>query len=202
MAPVNGKALAAVVAGGVFVWSGIKGWSIVGTIGDLITGVKPNQPTQALVDLTATQGLDPASPAGIGSAGGGDIVSVAMTGIGHAYHFGGAPGTDGSHPWDCSSFVNWVIGVKLGRAIPGYGPGKYRGTVHGPPTGAWAIWNGLQRVSRGNLSAGDIIVWPAHMAIAISNSQCVSALNPKAGTKVTHIEGTGRGPIVTMGRLK
>lgn len=195
MAELNGRAAVAVSAGILFVWSGIKGWSIMGTLTDLVTGVKPQGSVKALTTL------DPGDQ-GITSAGGGDVVSTAMQGLGHAYRFGGAPGLDGSRPWDCSSFVNFVVGIKLGRAIPGYGAGKYRGDVHGPPTGMWAVWNGLQRVSRNNVGPGDIIVWPGHMGIATSNSQLISALNPREGTKITKIEGTAPGPILMTGRLR
>jgi hypothetical protein len=90
----------------------------------------------------------------------------------------------------------------MGKAIPGYGPGKYRGTVHGPTTGTWAAWNGLQSVSRNNLAPGDIIVWGGHMGFAVSSTRLLSALNPKAGTKEGNIDGAARGPIVRMGRLK
>jgi len=200
MADLNGKALTAVSIGMLFVWSGIKGWSIVGTAGDLITGVKPQQVAMPLTNADASAASSP--EAGIGVAGGGDIVSAAMAGQGHAYRFGGAPVLNVANPLDCSIFVNWTLSVKLGRRIPGYGPGQYKGTVHGPPTGTWAVWDGLQRVSRNNLAPGDIIVWLGHMGIAISNTQMISALNPKLGTRVGQIEGAARGPIVTMGRLK
>lgn len=190
---LDGKAMAAIGVGTLFVWSGIKGWSILGTVGNLVTGSKPSQSVANELVVPGTQSF--------GSNPGG-VAGTALEYQGHAYSFGGAPGKDGSKPWDCSSFVNFVVGVRLGLAIPGYGPGKYNGSSHGPPTGTWAVWSGLSRIGRSEVSAGDIVVWFGHMGIAISNTEMISAQNPKDGTKVSGIDGFGTGPVLTYGRLK
>lgn len=198
---LNGRALTSVAVGSLFVWSGVKGWSILGTVGDLVSGKQPNQPvTSPLTTATESFGAAPAGVAGVsGNAGG--IAGTALQYQGHAYRFGGAPGREGQNPWDCSSFVNFVCAVKLGLAIPGNGPGKYDGTSHGPPTGSWAVWSGMQRIGRSDVSAGDIIVWLGHMGIAISNSQMISAQNPADGTRISGIDGFGNGPVLTYGRM-
>lgn len=210
---IDGKALAAVGIGSLFVWSGIKGWSVVATIGELATGVKPSGTEVNALSSLSTSSLQ-AQAGGSAAAGGPPVIGqgtqppLGLAGIavqyqGHAYRLGGAPGFDGSNPWDCSSFMNWIIAVKGGRAIPGYAPGKYKGTTHGPPTGSWAIWNGMTTISRAEVQAGDIILWLGHMGMAISNTQLISALNPTEKTKITTIDrGVGRGPIVRIGRLK
>ena len=201
---VNGRALASVAVGTLFVWSGMKGWSILGTVGDLVTGKQPNQPvTSPLTTATGIESLGsaPAGTASVGANAGG-IAGTALQYQGHAYNFGGAPGKDGSKPWDCSSFVNYICAVKLGLPIPGYGAGKYDGTSHGPPTGTWAVWSGLSRIGRSEVSAGDIIVWLGHMGIAISNNQMISAQNPADGTRISGIDGFGNGPVLTYGRYK
>lgn len=190
---VDGKALSALGIGAILVWSGVKGWSVLATVGDIVTGKPPSATnTGALTSGAVVDSL----PASEGIAG------IAQRYQGHAYHFGGAPGKNGEKPWDCSSFVNYVVGVVAQAPIPGYRSGRYDGTVHGPATGQWMFWSGLQRVSRDQVQAGDIIIWVGHMGIAVSNSQMISALNPKEGTRITAIEGTGTGPIITMGRLK
>jgi cell wall-associated NlpC family hydrolase len=198
MAEFNGRALAAVSIGVLFVWSGIKGWSVLGTIGDIVTGKKPNQ----LVSYPLTLGGSPdesSSPLVGGATG---VAAIGLQYIGHAYKFGGAPGRDGTKPWDCSSFVNYVVGVKARMAIPGNAPGRYTGTSHGPPTGSWAVWSGMRTIKRSEVQSGDIILWLGHMGIAINNSEVVNALNPKSGTKITNIDkGVGRGPLVRCGRL-
>lgn len=205
MDEIRGGAVLAVSAGILFVWSGIKGWSILAVVGDVITGKKPAQantyPLYAVDDTPDGVGGGPSTR----SAGALDTSSLAATAlqyVGHAYRYGGAPGANAQNPWDCSSMVNWVVGVAHGKAIPGNGPGKYNGSTHGPPTGTWGVWPGLQRLSRSDVQAGDIIVWVGHMGIAISNTDYVSALNPKTTTKVRPIDGGSSGPLMIYGRLK
>lgn len=122
--PVDGKALAGAAIGSLFIWSGIRGWSILGTIGDVIKGGAPSG--TVVNPLLAGGGNADTAP--------GDIASIAQQYQGHAYLFGGAPGRDGSQPWDCSSFVNFIVAIKAGLSIPGYSAGTYDGTVHGPTT--------------------------------------------------------------------
>lgn len=203
--PLNGVAMVAVCAGILFVWSGIKGWSILGVAGDLATGVKPSGENIYSLYKPDSQ------PDGVGSGPSGysasnyatsdTLANTALQYDGHPYRFGGAPGRNAQNPWDCSSMVNWVVGVKHGRMIPGYGPGKYDGSSHGPPTGSWGVWPGLQRISRSEIQAGDILVWVGHMGIAISNEHYMSALNPRVTTKVRTIDGQGKN-IMIFGRLK
>lgn len=191
---MDGRALAAVGAGSLFVWSGIKGWSVLATIGDVIGGRKPAQ--SLTTPLTVPYG-------GVGTAASGSASGLADAALQykeHCYRFGGVPGRDGSQCWDCSSFVNYVAAVKLGLPIPGYAAGKYDGGVHGPATGQWAVWPGLNKVSRSEVQAGDIIVWPGHMGIAISNTTMISALNPRSRTVVSSIDAFGRKPILRIGR--
>lgn len=190
---MNGRALTVGSLGLLFIWSGVKGWSILATLGDIVTGKKPNE------DVINPLAISSNGTTPTGNAGG--IAGIAQQYVGHAYLFGGAPGKDGTQPWDCSSFVNWIVSVKAGMAIPGYGPGKYDGTSHGPTTGQWAIWTGMSTVSRANVQAGDILVWPSHMGIAVSNSQYISAHSPAERTTVTNIPTSGLGPLVRIGRL-
>lgn len=205
---LNGRALAVTGIGALLVWSGIKGWSVLGTIGDLVTGQQPNQPVAYPLPGTSAGALGKLPD---GSAGGVGIVprgenaqlaSIGMEYIGHAYKFGGAPGRNAQNPWDCSSFVNYVVAVRGGRAIPGNKPGKYTGTTHGPPSAAWATWAGMKTIKRSEVQAGDIVVWLGHIGLAISNSQVVNALNPTNKTKISSIDSVhARGPIVRYGRL-
>lgn len=200
--PLNGRAAFITGTGVLFVWSGIRGWSVLATLGDILTGNRPNQPVTnplSIAGNTATGGANYNNGVSVG----GGIVGIAMQYVGHSYIFGGAPGKDGSHGWDCSSFVNYVVAVKAGKAIPGNAPGRYNGTTHGPTTGVWAIWTGMDTVKRANVQAGDILVWGGHMGIATSNSQYISAHSPAKGTTVTNIPTSGDlGPLVRIGRLR
>lgn len=196
---LQGIALAAVGAGVVLTWSGIRGWSVAGTLKDFITGVDPT--TQANVNpITGT----PDTAAGGGSSSGSAIANDALKYEGHIYSYGGAPGTSGRNPWDCSSFVNWVVGHDVGLAIPGNKPGAYNGSSHGPPTGSWMVWAGCKTIKRADIQAGDIMVWQTHMGIAISPTEMISATGPD-GTPSTKrgniVNGGPRGEVLVPRRL-
>jgi len=195
----NGRALTVTGVGLLFIWSGVRGWSVLATLGDVLTGKKPDQNVSYPLQ-TVPVGTNGAV---VDAAGGTGIAAIALAYVGHAYRFGGAPGADGSKPWDCSSFVNYVVGVKAGLAIPGNAAGKYKGTVHGPATGNWAVWPGMTTVKRAEVQAGDILLWLGHMGIATGNNTMISALNPRKGTVTQTIDsGVGRGPLVRIGRLQ
>jgi cell wall-associated NlpC family hydrolase len=189
----NGLALTAIGAGSLFVWSGIKGWSLLPTVTDIISG---KQPSGGNV-LTLVSG----SADGTGATGNA-IADDALKYKGHPYVFGGAPGSAGNNPWDCSSFCNWVVGHDGGNAIPGIK--HYDGTTHGPPTGSWAIWPGTRRVTHSELQAGDLIIWATHMGIYIGNNKMISARSPMLKTGIDDIPNPnkiGLGPVLRYGRI-
>jgi hypothetical protein len=147
---------------------------------------------------------------GSGSAGGGGgagqggstgqaIAQDALKYKGHAYLYGGAPGTSGKNPWDCSSFVNWVVGHDMGLGIPTMS--HYDGSTHGPATGSWLTWSGCKTIPRKSVAAGDIMVWQTHMGIAISNTQMISARDPAEGTGIDTITGDIPGELLVPRRL-
>jgi cell wall-associated NlpC family hydrolase len=195
MAEINGRALAAVAIGTLFVWSGVKGWSVLGTIGDVIKGKKPSPST--VTPLTVA-GTDNAMLGGatdgvvLGTGTGAAIAAEGVKWVGHPYRYAGAPGLDGKGDWDCSSFCNYIYAIKFGLPIPGYGPGKWLANTHGPTTFQWEIWPGVTNVAREQVQAGDVIVWIGHMGIAISNTHMVHAPNPKRGTVIDKIEVEGK----------
>jgi cell wall-associated NlpC family hydrolase len=191
--PINGVALSSVAVGSILLWSGIKGWNVSRTMGEIITGKVPQGSNENL--LTAPNGPG-ANAAGFTSSG---VANDALQYQGHAYSYGGAPGKNGTDPWDCSSFVNWVVGHDSHKAIPGYSAGQYDGSVHGPPTGSWLAW--MTHINQNQAQAGDLVVSALHMGIVIGPNQMVSALNSKLGTKITPIAGYFTGPVF-YGRLK
>lgn len=186
---VKGSGVAAIAIGVLFTWSGIKGWSVLGTIRDVISGKTPSQVNIYPLNAPTT-----------GAIAGGDVAAIGMQYIGHPYLFGGAPGKDGSQPWDCSSFTNWCVS-RSGRAIPGYAAGKYDGSTHGPATGEWLVWPGLTTIQASEVRAGDIVVWAGHMGIATDNTHVVNALGRNYGTVVSEIAKIGKGPVLRYGRL-
>lgn len=180
---INGVAVSSVAIGSVLLWSGIKGWNLSRTIGEIVTGHKPSGSDVNV--LTA----DSATANGFTTN---DVANYALQYQGHAYRFGGAPGKNGTDPWDCSSFANWSFS-KTGHSIPGYGPGQYDGSVHGPPTGSWIAW--MTHIPQNQAQAGDLVVSATHMGIVIGPNQMISALNSRLGTKITPIAGYFSGPI-------
>jgi NlpC/P60 family len=148
-------------------------------------------------NVTATQ-------AAAATYGGSQIAQDALKYVGHCYSYGGAPGTNGQGCWDCSSFCNWVIGHDLSLPIPGYAPGAYNGSVHGPPTGSWIVWTGCSTVgdSASDADVGDLLVWETHMGIATGGGNMVSALNANLGTLQTTIaDGAPTGEILVVRRM-
>jgi cell wall-associated NlpC family hydrolase len=202
--PVNGIAVSSVAVGSLLLWSGIKGWNLTKTIGEVITGKVPSgSDVYVLTNSTSGGGI---------TATGSALLSDFQKYNGHAYVYGGAPGKDGTNGWDCSSAINWVVGHDAKGSIPGYANGTYDGTSHGPPTGVWGVWPGLAHISPENAQPGDIIVWTGHMAMFVSgnlkaalngtpgSAQMFSALDSAEGTKQSTIEGNG--PLLCVGRLK
>jgi hypothetical protein len=116
---------------------------------------------------------------------GDQIAADALRYQGHPYVYG---------VWDCSSFVNHVLGQDLRLALPG-GLRRYRGPPpHGPVVLDYANWSGAVTVQ--SPARGDLAVWPGdgpngHIGIVLGPDQMVSALDPAQGTAVTPIHGYG-----------
>ena len=122
---------------------------------------------------------------------------------GAKYVFGGVP-SKGIGNWDCSSFVNWVVGNDCRMAIPGYPAGTYTGQTHGPVVLDWSTWSGASTHS-GPPNPGDLCVWPGigasgHIGIVIAGNQMISALDTRDGTKVTPIQGFGPAGVAVVYR--
>lgn len=191
---VSGTAVAATAAGGLLLWSGVKGASLTGALRSLLAGREPSG--TELTALTVPQ-IGGGSPAG--STTDSAIANTALRYAGHCYLYGGAPGLDGTHCWDCSSFVNWVLGHDLGLAIPG--SATYDGSVHGPATGSYLLWGGAARIPRAQVAAGDLVVGITHMGIAVSNADYISAHDVAERTSVKPI-ATFPDPVFSCLRVK
>jgi cell wall-associated NlpC family hydrolase len=172
-----------VTSGGVLlVYSGIKGKSVLGETRGLLHGKSPKDAPP--VNALTAQGGSGSTGGGIVTASSSALVNAAMQGNGHPYVWGGAPGPDGSGGWDCSSFMNYVIGVQLGMAIPGFPAGTYHGQEHGPNTVSWLTWSGCATVSEANVQPGDLVVGMTHMGMVTGPGEYMSAHDPADGTSV------------------
>ena len=186
-AKISGVALGAIAAGALFLYAGIKGKSVLTSAQYLISGKNPaSSPAANQITQVTETGTGAGSVAGLaGSAAGQQIAADALAWAGPCYALGGAPGPDGSGCWDCSSFVNYVVGVQAGLAIPEFGRGQYTGSVHGPATTTWLVWTGCETIatnSTAKAQAGDLIVGITHMGIYTSGGDYMSAHDPAEAT--------------------
>jgi cell wall-associated NlpC family hydrolase len=190
---VNTMGLMATFVGALFIWSGVKGASITGSLRELLSGQAPKgtnvNPIGTPVS-TATSTSSTGTPVTTTTS---SIANDALKYNGHAYLYGGAPGVSGANPWDCSSFCNWVLGHDLGFTLPGQSTPGYSGTSHGPVTTQYIVWSGAETVGHTAAIAqpGDLCVWQTHMGIAIGNGQMISAQDPALGTGVGAISMPG-----------
>lgn len=180
-----------------FVYSALTGKKFLTVIQGTVKGGNPkNIPVAQQITGTTTVGGIPV-PTGSASS----LASDALRYQGAGYVWAGAP-AKGVGNWDCSSFVNWCAGHDLGLPIPGFPAGSYDGSSHGPPTGLWLLWTGLQGVKGGAAAAeaGDLCIWQTHMGIAIGNGQMISALDESQGTQITQIDKTVPGEALFVRR--
>lgn len=102
------------------------------------------------------------NPAGSTGVSGSDIVAYAQQFVGNPYVWGGNSLTNGV---DCSGFVHLVY-AHFGISTPRY---------------SQAFKNVGQPVSYQNIQAGDVVVYPGHVAIYIGNGCIVEAQSTRAG---------------------
>src|SRR6266849_4865848 len=154
---IRGISIAMLSAGGILVWSGLNNKKITQTIQDLVQGKQP-QPGPSGGTVSNVSPGSGGTVIGAGSASGQAIAQDALQYQGRGYVWDGAP-ANGLGNWDCSSFVNWVVGHDMQLGIPG--DAHYTGASHGPNTLVWlaSIGTLTRRVPRNQLAAGDLCVW-------------------------------------------
>jgi cell wall-associated NlpC family hydrolase len=81
--------------------------------------------------------------------------------------------------WDCSGFATWVLHHDFGIDLP-----SNTHTV----TGQFLTWGGATTVGRKDMQPGDLVVWPFHMGIAVSNSHMAAAASPALGTIIDSVD--------------
>jgi NlpC/P60 family len=192
---VSGPAVLAAGAGVVLIWSGVKGASVTGALRSLLSG---RAPSGAEVYPLGAPGAVAGSASVVGSASGSAIAQDGLSYVGRPYLWEGASPSG----FDCSGLVNWVLGHDLGLPIPGEPGGGFTGASHGPDTLVWLAWPGKTHLSRGQVQAGDLVIWQSHMGIAINGSQYVSAYDSAEGVVVHSIDGGGPpGELATYWQL-
>jgi cell wall-associated NlpC family hydrolase len=195
MAGINGPAFTAVAVGGVFVYAGLKGYSVTHTLAIIISGKSPAKQTQSSSIATPTQS---ASGSNAAVSSGGDIAGIAEGYVGKLnYVFGGPPP---SGTVDCSSFASKCL-HEAGVTNPGGSP--YNANSHGPNTLSYLSWKGATTVGHSPSDAirNDLCVWQTHMGIALGNGEFVSARDPAEGVGKDSIAGDVPGELLFVRRL-
>lgn len=168
MAPsagISGRAVGLATAGGLLVYAGLRGENPLEALRGILTGspapVPAGQPvTLDLPSDTASRTTAPAS------AVAGRAADIALQQVGKPYRWSAT----GPNAFDCSGLVSYAFN-RAGAS--GFG----RMTTAGI-----AISRKFKKISRAEVTAGDLCWRVGHVAIAISNSQLVEA--PRTGIPV------------------
>jgi len=205
---VSGLGVAYAAGGFVLLYSGYANVGIKSTLTSFLKGQVPTPvPNPLTVGVSDANSTSSSSASGTGTATGSAISDDAMKYEGHAYAYGGAPGPNGTSPWDCSSMDSFVLGHDLGYQIPGgsWASVTDNGSQHGPATTSYLVWSGATTVgnSASSAQAGDLLVWQTHMGICTGGGNMISALNESLGTQVTTIaDGAPTGELLFVRRVK
>jgi cell wall-associated NlpC family hydrolase len=199
----DAAALAALGGTAILIYSGISGRNPIEALRVLITGKSPTtapiaNPIQT--DYGVSGGASPGA-LGTGTPGGQAIAQDALNYQGHPYLYGGAPGPQGVNPWDCSSFINWVLGHDFGVTLPGENTPGYNGTVHGPTTLGYLVWGGAKTIPYAQAQPGDLAVWQTHIGIFISQTEMISAEDAQLGTGISQVQGAIPGELLVVRRI-
>lgn len=204
--PVSGTGLALATAGGVVLWAGLSGVSPLSIVKTVGAGKQPPAPdlNSLLSDLgqfftgTLFRGLgslgSSASGAAASSTGtvanaadvtgataqGAAIANDALKYVGTPYVYAGNTPSG----WDCSGFVTYVLHHDLGYDLP-----SNTHTV----SQQFYVWSGATTIPSSECAAGDLVCWLTHVAIAISNTECVGAETESVGTVTGAINNMGPG---------
>lgn len=202
---IDGVALAVGGVGALLLWSGFAGKGVLAGVQGLIKGIAPADiPAANAIAAPPAPVVTPGGAATGGTVAGESLAADAEKYIGTGYVFGGAP-AKGSGNWDCSSFVNKVVGIDNGLAIPGYAAGTYKGTSHGPTALVWSLSPLATTIGSNGVNAlpGDLCCWQTHVGIAIGGGVMVSARSTKSGTGKSTINDVKiAGEHLTIRRLK
>jgi cell wall-associated NlpC family hydrolase len=197
---VDGVAVGTVVAGGVLVWSGLKGASVLASLQSIIQGHKPTgENTHPIGTPTAGGSSTPGVPGAAvsGTALQNAVVAFAQAQIGIQYQFGGGNGEkptagtnsagNGRPGWDCSglTMAAWYVGSNHAVKLAHYVPLQYAA---------------CKKIDKASLQPGDIVFFDAlgHCGLFIGNDQFIEAAH--TGTLVRVSKLSARGLFVGGGR--
>jgi hypothetical protein len=191
--------LASIAAGSLFVYAGVRGYSILKATQNVIQGTGP------MVGQTPSQLIEPGNEFGGGPLGvpisSNNIAANAQQYVGKLRYVYGGPPPAGTV--DCSSFASKVL-AESGVKNPGGQP--FNPNVHGPNTVMYLAWGGAKTIghSASDAQPGDLCIWQTHMGIAIGGGKMVSArsANSTPNVGIDNISGDIPGEFLFVRRLK
>jgi peptidoglycan DL-endopeptidase CwlO len=167
------RGVAAGIAGlGVlFIWSGLRGASITGSLKDLLAGKQPKAGTNPITGSSVAVGES--------SGSGGSALQIMLGQVGITPYVWGGSSFNG---WDCSGAMNRCRSL-AGMSIPGSPSGQFTG--HGPVALQYFMWTNAKTINPKDAQAGDYVAWLSHVGMVTQYGMMVSALDPKDGTTIT-----------------
>lgn len=126
---------------------------------------------------------------------GASIASIAESHEGAPYRLGGYLPSG----WDCSGFVNYVLGNHLGMTLPnGW---RWTGRSHGPIAEEYKRWDaGSMLVTTPDI--GDLCCWQTHVGFYIGGGQMFSAFGKRYGTLAKPVTAGPVGEALSYRRIK
>jgi cell wall-associated NlpC family hydrolase len=165
---LSGPAVGLAAAGGLLIYAGVTHQTVPDALRGLVKGSATGPAPFVKPSTASASGVMTPDITG-GTAVGQTIASNARKYLGIKYVYGGKT----PNGFDCSGLVQWIFIHDMGIADC-------------PRTATQQLfWSKLQRISRSDVAAGDLTYWggiPAHIGIAISNTQGIYA--PHTGTVV------------------
>lgn len=169
---ISGTAVAVAAAGGFLLYIGIKNAPVLTGLRDIASGRLPTGTPSS--HTSQSQSLQTALQAGYTTYAGSGNLAGPNAALGQAaLKYVGLPYSQapslrlGPTAFDCSGLV-WRCFKDIGVTAP---------TV----TFTQQPWNQLVTIPRSQVQAGDLVFWPGHVVIAISNTEAVGAENPRRG---------------------
>jgi cell wall-associated NlpC family hydrolase len=200
MPQIKAIPVAAIAVGSLFVYTGIKGYSILKAVQNVIKGSGPQ--SGQTVTLLAQPGHEGDTAGGgfSGNVSSNAVAAKAESYVGKLRYVYGGPPPAGTV--DCSSFASKVL-HECGIKNPG--GSAFNPDVHGPNTISYLSWSGAHTVGHNasDAQAGDLCVWQTHMGIAIGGGKMVSARSQSASPNVgvDNIAGDIPGEFLFVRRL-
>ena len=154
---VNALAVSTAAAGAFLIWTGIRNVGIVDGLRALTSGKLPAQGPQVVTPVGTSVGA---------AGGGGALAAAARRYIGRPYVWGAS----GPDSFDCSGLITRCL-RDVGKPVRRLYSGDFFG------------WSGATTIDRGQLAAGDLVLWPGHCGIATGPKTLIHA--PSAGRTVT-----------------